>query len=262
MTRQRLSTAARVDQVAAILAPDGVTTAQIAGAIGISTESRISAVLKEAVAAGRAFRTTARVSKTMSQPEAVYFPTAESRDAFAAAYLVNKRERRKAADRERAFTRRGRDRTAEIAKRAAKRAEARELREANAIAKAIQKRAQQVELDQRAIRLGEAEQRKERKRLDREAAAAAKAREKAEAVKTKKRLQAETREAGILAKVRGTATLAVAKPKGPAHIVGELDLSRAKVTVAPRPPERFAANDVPSVVSSAQCRKWAEAVAA
>lgn len=252
MTRARFSTEARMDQVAAVLTPTGITMAEIADALGIQGNSWISVVMSRAVKAGVAFRGQARVSDGIKSPEVVFFPSAESRDSFMSAYLERQKEKRQAYWRDKAFRRKGRDRSAEIAKRSAKRAEAAEQREANAIARA---------LERRRIAIAEREQRNLRARLEREAKAAAKQREKAQAKKTKTRLKALTKAAGALVFKKGTET-AAAKPKGPAFIAGELDMSRAKITRGPDLPDRWAVSKVVPVVSSSECRPWAEAVAA
>lgn len=284
MTRIRFSTAARVEQVAAVLTPAGVTTAQIAEALGIKTDSRMSLIMKAAVAAGAAFGTFARVSQDKQTPEMVYFPTAADRDTFRAAYEVwreqRAKERRSGTDRARYQRNRGK----EIARRSAARKEARELREANRLAaemvrkaereqrqaqrqaKAAEKAEALAQAQQRRleaeIRRAEAEQRKERARLNREAAAAQKQRAMAEAKKTKDRLKAETRAAGALVFKGGTDVQKVQKPRGPAFIDGPLDLTNAKVKVYETAPTRYAVVDAPRAISSNECRAWARAAAA
>lgn len=268
MTRIHFSTAARVEQVSAVLAPKGITTIQIANALGVKSASRMSLILKAAVDAGVAFGTFARVSEDKQTPEMVYFPTAADRDTFRAVYEVEIVKRRKERQSRKARSKYLRNRSKEIAKRSAMRKEARELREANAIAEAIARRARQQEQaaaqeQARVLRRAEAEQRKERARLDREAQAAAKQREKAEAATKRKRLQAETRQAGLMAKVKAAKPAPVViKPRGPAFIEGPADESNAKKFKADTPPDRFAVEKAPSVISSSQCRPWAEAVAA
>lgn len=229
MARLHFSTEARVAQVVAILTPSGITTAAIADAIGIRTESRMSLILSAAMQAGVAFRCRARVSDAFKAPETLYFPTAESRDAFMVKYTADKLARRREG-----WRRKGtRDRSAEIANRAAKRAAARAEREAKALTDAVARREQA-----RMLRLAEAEQRKERARQEREAKAAAKQREKAEAAPV------------------------VVKARGPAFVDGPADMSRAKVTVLPAPPDRFDVTSAPRVISAQESRKWVEAVAA
>ena len=58
---------------------------------------------------------------------------------------------------------------------------------------------------------------------------------------------------------KGTRTATAPKLTGPARLPGELDLSRAKITVAPTPPSRWAASTAPAVVSPRECRPWAMA---
>lgn len=252
MTRIRFSTQARIEQIAAVLLPSGVTTAQIGAALQLSAAAWLSKVLTAAVNSGHAFRCTARVSESMKSPENVYFPTAESRDAFMAAYQVGQMAKRKAYWRERAFKRQGRDRTAEIAKRSAQRKERREQEEANAVAAA---------LNRRSLSVAEAEQRKERARLDREAKAAKKSRAKAEAKKTQQRLKAQTRAAGALVFKSGTES---PKPKKLAFSeMPALNPNNVQPKVIPcQLRDRFATTEAPSVVSSRECRRWAEVAAA
>ena len=115
--------------------------------------------------------------------------------------------------------------------------------------------------NERMLRAAEAEQAKQRARLDREAAAAAKQRAQAEAKSQREALRAQTKALGKLGKQKGTASPAPATPRGPAHIVGELDLSKAKVYVAPPMPDRLATSSPPRVVASNECRRWAEVAA-
>lgn len=265
MTRIRFSTEARVEQVQALLKPEGTTTRQIADALGIKTAARTSIILAAAGRAGVAFRTFARVSDEFKTPEQVYFPTAADRDAFRAAYDAKMIARRKEREATRGRAKYERRRDVERAVRAALREEAKELREANAIAARLQREAERSkQAAERLNRISERERAKLRARLDREAAAAAKAREKAEALKTKQRLKAETRAAGLLAKPKAGAVAApvVVKPKGPAFLSGPADESQAKRISLPTPPGRFAVTEAPSVISSRECRKWAEEVAA
>ena len=153
------------------------------------------------------------------------FPTAEDRDAFAA-------ERRQAIrDRVLAYRR----------NQAAKRKEARhaEGRVRGVRSEAALKR----EAERRALRAAEAEIAKQRARLEREAAAADRQRNAAEAKSLRERLKIATREAGRLAKLRGTASPAASPARGPAHLPGDLDLSKARTVIAERPRDRFAPDE-------------------
>lgn len=102
--------------------------------------------------------------------------------------------------------------------------------------------------------------------LKQEAADAKRDRAAARAKSTIKRLQAQTRAAGVLPAADVSASPAPvrvsSKPRGPAFVAGEPDMSRARVTIAPPVPDRFAATSAPPVVTSRECRGWAKAVAA
>ncbi|MGQ3051077.1 MAG: hypothetical protein ACT6S0_04770 [Roseateles sp.] len=256
MTRVRFSIAARVEQVRAVLRPHGITQAEIGAALAVNATSRMVKILHAAVAAGAAFSTRARVSSVIKVPEMVFFPTAADRDAFRAVYDVEMAARKKARDVERAQKKYLRNRSAEVAKRSAARAEAREQREANAIAAAIARR------DKLCLALAEAEQRQQRARLNQEAREAKKDRAKVEVNKTVRRLKVETKAVAETPMKKGTTVAAGPNSRGPAHLDGELDLSQAKITRAPTPPGRYDVDNAPRVVSSGGCRKWAEAVAA
>jgi hypothetical protein len=76
-------------------------------------------------------------------------------------------------------------------------------------------------------------------------------------------LKVITKAAGQLAPTTGTRTAAAPKPRGPAFVQGDPDISRARVTVLPTPRGRFEVDSAPSVINSRECRAWArEAVAA
>jgi hypothetical protein len=248
----------RIEQIRPLLKPEGTPRNAIAAAIGIKTKSCMARIMQIAVAKGEAFLAVARVSQTMKTAETVYFPTADARDAFKRSYDEARAAKHKERQAKRSRDSYLRHRGSEVAKRRA--AEAADQRAAQ---HAGQGQASQRS-DSTAMKAAEREQAKRRARLEREAKAAANQREKAEAKKLKDRLKAETKAAGQLAKLKVTAVAAprVVVPKGPAHIAGELDMSRAKITRAPTPPDRFTVTQAPSVVSSVQCRKWAEAVAA
>lgn len=78
----------RLSQIEALLTPAGVVTEEVVAALGFTTRSRPSVLLRLLVAQGRAFETgSGNVSKR-------YFPTAESRDAFATAYRLDLASRR------------------------------------------------------------------------------------------------------------------------------------------------------------------------
>lgn len=252
MTQLRYLTGARVEQVAALLGLEGITTAAIAASIGVTVGARMSQILGAAVESGRAFCAVARVSDGMKTPERVYFSTAEARDAFMVRYLADKLERRRASWRDKQFSRRGRDRSAEVAARSAKRAATHAAR-----MQAMAERAAQ----RKAVLAAEREIEKAKQRQIKEAEAAEKAREKTEAKSLQKRLKAETRAAGKVAAPRGTASPAPKVVRGPAHIAGDLDLSHARVTPCPSPKNRYAIDSAPSVISANECRPWAKAVA-
>jgi hypothetical protein len=163
VTRTRYSIEDRIAQVAKLLTPAGITTTQIAAALGITTCARTSIILVAAIEAGQAFRTFARVSETKKTPEMVYFPTEADRDRFREAYDIDIKARAKA--REARLSRAGylRNRSPEIAARGAKRAAARALRDAEKAVTASMKE---------ALKLAGAELSKQSKRLAREGKAA------------------------------------------------------------------------------------------
>jgi hypothetical protein len=112
------------------------------------------------------------------------------------------------------------------------------------------------------IRRAERELARQKARQQREHAAAEKDRQRKAAKAAQLRLKAETKAAGMLGKPKGTASPAPAKVRGPAFVAGELDLSRARITKAPTPRGRYEVDAAPSVISSRECRAWAEAAAA
>ena len=254
MTRPYISAEERRKHALAVLR-DGISLAEVRDALGYAHNENAHRIMDALVYAGQAFPARAKVDPAGGGHAWTtrYFLTAEARDAFVAAkdaaIAERKRARKKVTNASAPY----------YEKRKAARKAARAERVQARAAEQAAARAQRE-----ALKLAEAEQRKAKARLAREAAEALKKREKAEAKKTTTRLKAETKAAGKIAKPRGTAVAApsVATPKGPAHIVGELDLSRAKVTRAPTPPDRWAAKQAAPVISSNECRPWAEAVAA
>ena len=210
-------------QIVAMLTPAGMPVRRIAEAIGCNATNARTTIVNLATE-GRVF--TVRTSTAEAPRSEVWaFPTAEDRDAFAA-------ERRQAIrDRVLAYRR----------NQAAKRKEARhaEGRVRGVRSEAALKR----EAERRALRAAEAEIAKQRARLEREAAAADRQRNAAEAKSLRERLKIATREAGRLAKLRGTASPAASPARGPAHLPGDLDLSKARTVIAERPRDRFAPDE-------------------
>lgn len=231
----------RIKQCQALLKPEGTGVKELCDATGM-TPTRVGIVMTAAAAEGA-------VVHVKAGRNAFYFPTlADARafeERFAAEYEERQREIRRRSNRVHQ-ERHGRQ-------RAAKRTEQRRLaRLAAGNEKALA----------RSMRAAEKEIAKARARQEREAAAALKHRERIAAKTQQQRLKAETKAAGALGKQKGTASPTVAPVRGPAMLPGELDLSRAKITIAPTPPGRWASTDAPSVVSSRESRKWTEAVAA
>lgn len=259
MTRLYLSADERRQQALAVLR-DGITITEIRDAMGYSKSENATRVMDVLVYAGQAFSARSKTHPDTGSKEWTtrYFLTAKARDEHVAAKDEAIAARRKArkqttASRMPYYIKRNAERKAARAERMqAREAERRAQREAKERAAA----------EAKALRAAEAEQRKLRARLDREAAEAQKERDKAEAKKTKLRLKAETAQAGQLVFKKGTERPAAAKPKGPAFIDGEMDLSKAKITRAPDMPERWATAKVSSVVDSRECRAWAGAIAA
>lgn len=279
MTRIRFSTAARVQQVLAVLKPEGITTAQIAALIGVTAASRMSQLMAAAVETGHAFFTFSRVSDTMKTPERVYFPTAADRDRFRAAYDAKMAEIQR--HRWRAIYER--KRPLEVAERAATRKDARTQREADlasrAEAHAAERAARQALKQQQAqLKAQRAQhnaeqkaQRQEQREREAEAARAAKAeraaearRQKAEEAEQLARMRKDARAANLTPKRHGTPSPAQ-PPRGPAFLKGPADESRAKVIkIEPPPPAeppKFFAAHKPGVYVLPASR-WAEAAAA
>ena len=232
-----------------LLKPEGVTLQQIATAMGYANVSNASNIMSTLEFAGLAFKCRAKI-KTDMRPQAsetIYFPTQADLDAFNAAHREAKRLQDIARKKSKGY------RTEYYAKRNEQRRLARQARVQAAYAEKAQRE---------ALKLAEAEQRKQRARLEREAKAAAKDREKREAESQRRALKAMTKAAGKLGKQKGTASPAPAKPRGPAFVGGELDLSRARITIAPKPRSRYEVESAPSVISSRECRAWAQAAAA
>ena len=231
----------RIRQALTLLKPEGSWTRDLSSAMGIP-DARLYIVMTAAIAEGKAvmFKAGRNV---------VYFPTLADANAFEARFVVEEAARLR--ERKRIENRKRQERHGPMLS-----IKRRERRQRAALAK------QQELAQQRAIAAAERELAKQRARLERETALARKQREKAEAKSQQKALKEETRRLGKLAKLKGTASPAPDKVRGPAHLEGELDLSRAKITRLPAPPERFAPTFAASVVSSRDCRSWAEAVAA
>lgn len=253
MTRPYLSADERRKQALQLITADGISSKQLAAAMGYAKSENAVRIVDALVFAGmvQTCRVRATDDPTTRSWVTMYFQTIEARDAF----IARRAEQSAARRRQRKMA--TAKRMPYYVKRDAQRKEARAARE-----KEREERKQMERAQAQALRAAEAEQRKLRARLDREAKAAEKAREKAEAKTLRERLRAETKAAGQMTKQRGTASPPVAKPKGPAHLDGELDLSRAKVTVAPPLPDRWASAKPAAIVSSRECRLWAKKVAA
>jgi hypothetical protein len=254
MTRPYISAELRRQQALEILR-DGITIAEIRDALGYASNENATRVMDALVYAGQAFHARAK-----ADPESGgrawtthYFKTAEARDAYVKAKDKAIAERKSARKKATA------NRMPYYIKRNAERKAARQARVQEDAAKRAAEKAQRE-----ALQLAEAEQRKERARLEREAKAAAKQREAASAKSQQARLKAETKAAGLMAQLKSNAKAApvVIKARGPAFVDGPADMSRAKITKLPTPPDRFAVTKAPSVISSGACRSWAAAVAA
>lgn len=187
--------AAQIEQIAAMLRPEGTTVAEVRAALNVC-QGRTSVILTAAEAEGRAFGF--RKARFM-----VYFPTLALMKSAQEAHREGMREKDRKRLRDRYTKMEGR-RTVEAYN--------------------------QQRAAERALRVAEAEQRKQRARLEREAAAAQKQREKIEAKTQRDRLRAETKALGRLGKQKGTANPAPAPVRGPAHLKCAPDLSRAKIT--------------------------------
>lgn len=199
----------QVGKAASLLRPEGVYLAELIEAFGLS-QPRVSRIMLVAESEGKAFSLRIGLHSKFFPTLADYNAAKAERDA-AAAERERERLKRRAASRDRSAS----AEAARVAKLA--RAEA------------------------RAIRAAEAEIAKQRARQQREAKLAELQRQRAEAKSQQARLRAETKALGLLAKLRGTTTTAPVKRTGPAHIAGELDLSKLK-TCDIRPPmrDRFA----------------------
>lgn len=254
MTRVYMSADERRQQALSLIPVGGISSKDLCKAMGYAKSENAVRIVDALVFAGmvQSCRTRASDDPTCRAWVTMYFRTIEERDAFKAAREAQRVARTK---------QRKKDTSARMPyyiKRNAQRKAAR--------AERVRARAEEVAAEKakrEAMKLAEAEQRKERQRMDREAKAAAKQREKAEAATQRKRLQAETRQAGLIAKVKAAKPApVVVKARGPAFLDGPADESKAKVTKLPTPPDRFAVTDAPRVVSSKDSRKWVEAVAA
>lgn len=233
-----------------MLCPEGITLQQIAAAMGYANVSNASNIMAALEFAGQAFKCRAKLKnhERKQSSEVVYFPTQADCDAFMAVH--REKIRQLALERKRSKVYR--------AEYYAKRNEQRRIARQAAVQKKAAERAQRE-----ALKLAEAEQRKERARLQREALAAVKERARAEAKKIRERMKAETKAAGKLAALKPAIPAPVSvSARGPAFVAGDPDTSRARITIAPPVPSRWAANDAAPVVNSAQCRGWAKAVTA
>lgn len=263
MTRPYLSAEERRRQALSFLTTEGVPLNQLRDAMGYRSAENAAKIMAQLIFAGMAFSCRSRVNPNSHGWDTVYFSTEESRDAYVAARRAQMLEKARQRKRDTAYRlpyylKRNEQRKIARAEKAKLREE-RKAREAQE--KAEQKARMKAEA--KALRAAEAELRKQRQRLDREAKAAEKQREKAQAKSQAARLRAQTRAASQLAKVRGTSTPAPVKPSGPAHLAGPAIVpADVKVTRYPTPPDRFAVLKAPSVVSSRECRAWAEAAAA
>jgi multidrug efflux pump subunit AcrA (membrane-fusion protein) len=196
----------QIAQGVSYLRPEGVYLAELIERFGLS-QPRVSRIMLTAEREGRAFSIRVRNST-------VYYPTRADMEA-------GKRARDAAtAARERLRWRGRYDKM-----KSSEKAQAARLARAQA----------------QALKAAEAELAKQRARLDREAKAAQKAREKAEAKSQQARLKAETKALSLIAKRKGTKSPEPPKPRGPAHMDGELDFSKLKGQEI-RPPmrDRFA----------------------
>lgn len=207
----KMPKAQRLDQIAALLTPQGTRFQRICEAQGL-TYNRTSILLSALVKAGRAFMARANPDGVRVGFEHFYFPTQADRDRFAAAWAQTARERRVARER----VVQGRIREA--------------ARIANAPAKA-HAAAQRAQADLR-------------RRMEREAKEAERHRLEALKETLKSALRVRTKKDGALTimpqRAARPAPVKVPALRGPAHIPGELDLSRAKVTIHPTPPGRYA----------------------
>ena len=251
MTRNYLTADERRQQALALLR-DGISINELRDAMGYSKQENATRVMDTLVYAGQAFSARSKVA-----PESggrawttLYFRTAEARDAHVAmkdhAIAERKKARKKAtACRMPYYIKRNAERKAARADRVKAAAE--------------KKAAEKAQRD--ALKLAEAEQRKQRARLDREAKAAAKQREKAEAKKTQARLKAETKAAGKLEFKAGT-TVANAKKPAWADIPVNNPNNIEPTKYESKLRDRFAPAEAAPIISSRECRPWAQAVAA
>lgn len=184
----------RLAQIMALLTPDGVETDAIVKALGFTTRSRPSVLLRQLVADGRAFETGS--GNTAKR----YFPTAESRDAYAAAYR------------------------AEMASRRLINCKHASQRYREALNPALRKRPPRGQPKPEKV------------------------------AKPAGRTPSKWQDTPVAASPVRTAS----QPQQ--QVV--MDLSKAKITLIPTPPDRYAVTAVAPVVSSRECRPWAEAVTA
>lgn len=251
MTRATYTTASeRREHALQLIRPEGITLQQIAAAMGYANVSNASNIMAALEFAGQAFKCRAKLKDhdRKQSSEVVYFPTQADRDAFMAVHREQIRQLALQRKRDKVYR----------AEYYAKRNEQRRLaRQAG-----MQQRAAERALRE-ALKVAEAEQRKQRARHEREAKAAEKARARAEAKKTQQRLQAETRAAGKLAKPDNTAKPApVRVAPAPRNDLPIIIPANVRITRAPSPPDRWAVSNAPSVISSSECRKWAREVTA
>lgn len=252
MTRPYTNADERRRQALALLR-DGITIAELRDGMGYASNENATRVMETLVYAGQAFSARSKcIDDESPHPwTTFYFTTAEARDAFLKAKDEAIKARIKARKKATA------KRMPYYVKRTSERAATRDEQEKARAEKLAAERAQRE-----AMKLAEREQRKERQRLDREAKAAEKQREKAEAKKLKTRLKAETKAAGRLVFKGGTDS---PKPKKPAFAdLPVVNPNGVKpVVIESKLRDRFAVDGkVPSVISSRECRPWAEVAAA
>lgn len=241
-----------IERVRAALA-DGMSIAEISQIVGVHPTNARGAL--HALVQEGAVHTCRDQGAGNKQHVLRAFLTGEARDKFVEAKRATK------------IPVKQRHRQAYQAKQKAIRAQlaaerVKKQQEENAAKEAAKRAEAQAAAQRRALAAAEAEQRKQRARLEREAKAAEKARAKAEAKKTQTRLKAETKAAGAMPKLKAATPAPVSiKVRGPAFVAGEPDMSRARITIAPTPRDRFAPDVVPSVVNSREARAWVGAVA-
>jgi hypothetical protein len=205
MTRQ-LSPATQ-DKIVAML-PDGGLPIRT---ITLQTGSHIANVRTTVGFLAQAQRLfTARAGTGQSsKPEVWCFPSAETRDAFAATQVDVAHERQQERHRRQA-------------------AERKELR-----------RISNIGVDRTAVSIA-AQRREDAKAKRRDEQNANAAEEKAQRAAVQAKLRAKTKAIATPPVKRGTSSPAPVEKRGPAHIAGPADLSNAKITRLPTPPSRYA----------------------